>query len=110
HASPHDRVLDLTDWSLYFSQHPGYAFARVYDAPVDPAVRWIVVREPHVVGHWHYSMVIRDLIGGHEPVALVPPRPHPHHVQVRIYDRLAHPGERTALAPAAVDGREPRRR
>ena len=31
-------VLDLTDWSLYFSQQPGSLFANVYDAPSDPSI------------------------------------------------------------------------
>ncbi len=41
-----ERVLDLTDWSLYFSQRPGYNVANVADAMSDPNTRWIVVREP----------------------------------------------------------------
>ena len=72
HAERSERVLDLTDWSLFFSERPGYPFANVYDAPSDPNIRWIVVRKPHVEGHWHYSQVIRDLIGDREPVAMVP--------------------------------------
>ena len=80
-------MLDLTGWPLYFSELRGYSFANVYEAPADPATRWIVVRQPHVDGHWHYSQVIRDLIGGREPVALVPPRATPNQVQILIYDR-----------------------
>ena len=41
-----ERVLDLTDWSLYFSQKPGYRFAQVYHAPADPRTRWVVARDP----------------------------------------------------------------
>jgi hypothetical protein len=82
-----ERVLDMTDWSLYFSQRPGYPFADVYKAPGDPATRWIVVREPHVEGRWPYTRVIRELIGGREPVALIPAKPAPGQLQVRIYDR-----------------------
>ncbi len=26
-----------------------------YQAPADPATRWVVVREPHVEGRWHYT-------------------------------------------------------
>jgi Dolichyl-phosphate-mannose-protein mannosyltransferase len=84
-----EQVLDLTDWSLYFSQRPGYHFANVYEAPADPNTRWIVVRKPHLVGHWYYSQVLRELIGGREPVALVPPQATPNQVQIRIYDRQA---------------------
>lgn len=82
-------MLDLTDWSLYFSQRPGYHFANVYEAPADPNTRWIVVRTPHLVGRWYYCQVLRELIGGREPVALIPPLATPSQVQIRIYDRHA---------------------
>jgi hypothetical protein len=79
-------VLDLTDWSLFFSDRPGYIFSNVYEAPLNPRTRWIVARKPHVEGHWHYSQVLRDLIAGREPIALVPPDAGPNRVQIRIYD------------------------
>jgi 4-amino-4-deoxy-L-arabinose transferase-like glycosyltransferase len=81
-----EHVLDLTDWSLYFSRRSGYQFANVYEAPADPQTRWIVVRQPHVEGHWHYSEVVRELIGGREPVASLPPHAGPNQVQIQIYD------------------------
>ena len=84
-----EQVLDLTGWPLYFSCAAGYSFADVYEAPADPHTRWIVVRQPHVEGHWYYSQVLRELIGGREPVALVPPHATPNQVQIRIYDRQA---------------------
>jgi hypothetical protein len=84
-----ERILDLTDWSVYFSQRPGYSFANVYEAPADPNMRWIVVRKPHVEGHWHYSQVVRALIGDRAPIALVPAEAGPNRVQIRIYDRQA---------------------
>jgi hypothetical protein len=95
----HEEVLDLTDWSLFFSRRPGYHFADVYRAPRDPNTRWIVVRQPHIEGHWHYSQVVRDLIDGREAVALFPPRPGPNEMQIRIYDRLSPP----ALAASIRD-------
>ena len=73
-ARGQEHILDLTGWPLYFSRLRGYSFANVYDAPTDPQTRYIVVRQPHVAGHWHYSQVIRELIGGRDPVAVVPPR------------------------------------
>jgi hypothetical protein len=100
HAGVDDRILDLTDWSLYFSHRPGYSFASVYDAPSDPAIRWIVARKPHVEGHWHYSQVIRGLVAGLDPVAVIPGRAGPDRVQIRIYDRRAAP-PRMATAGAA---------
>jgi hypothetical protein len=89
HTDASGAVLDLTDWALFFSQRPGYPFATVYEAPSHPDLRWIVVRRPHVEGHWHYSQVVRDLIGDREPVALIPPNPTHDQVQIRVYDRLA---------------------
>jgi hypothetical protein len=80
-------VLDLTDWSLFFSERGGYHFADVYKAPADPNMRWIVVRRPHVMGHWHYSQIIRDLLGGRDAVAQVPPHAGPAELQISIYDR-----------------------
>ena len=90
---PGDQVLDMTDWSLFFSGRPGYMFANVYNAPANPSMRWVVVRKPHIVGHWHYSDVIRGLIGDREPVAVVPPRATHNQVQILIYDRCAPPSQ-----------------
>jgi 4-amino-4-deoxy-L-arabinose transferase-like glycosyltransferase len=95
-----EQVLDLTDWSLFFSERPGYLFANVYDAPNDPKTRWLVVRKPHVDGHWNYSEVLRKLIGGREPVAIVPQSPGRDQVQIRIYDRQS-PAPQIAIQPSA---------
>ena len=74
-TSGSDNVLDMTDWSLYLSRRSGYHFADVYRAPADSAVRWIVVREPHIEGRWPYTKVIRELIAGRAPTAVIPPAP-----------------------------------
>jgi hypothetical protein len=91
-----ERVLDLTGWPLYLSALSGYNFADVYEAPADPTTRWIVVRQPHVEGHWYYSQVIRELIGGRAPVAQVPPRATPNQLQILIFDRQAPPPQMAA--------------
>ena len=95
-----ERILDLTDWSLYFSRRPGYGFAKVYEAPADPDLRWVVVRQPHLEGRWSYSSVVRDLVSGQDPVAVVPANPRPGEVQVRIYDRRLPGTHATALKQA----------
>ena len=82
-----DKILDMTDWSLYLSRRDGYHFADVCKAPADPAVRWIVVRAPHVEGRWTYSPVLRNLIGEREPTAVIPARPAPGQLQIWIFDR-----------------------
>jgi hypothetical protein len=102
HTGSGERVLDLTGWPLFFSEVRGYSFANVYEAPADPATRWIVVRQPHVDGHWYYSEVIRNLIGDRAPVAQIPPRAAANQVQVFVYDRLAPAEPLTATARMAA--------
>jgi 4-amino-4-deoxy-L-arabinose transferase-like glycosyltransferase len=109
HTEPADQVLDLTDWSLYFSGRSGYLFANVYEAPYDSRTRWIVVRKPHLEGHWYYSQIVRDLIGGREPVVMVPSDAGPNQVQVRIYDRRSGGGDPRASIAASPLETETRR-
>ncbi len=102
HTHADEQVLDLTDWSLYFSRRPGYKFAEVYDAHADPQTRWIVVREGQIDGRQPYSQVVRDLIGGRAPVALLPAGPGANHLRIHIYDRRAS-GTQTANATISHD-------
>jgi hypothetical protein len=101
HTCEPERVLDLTDWSLYFSQRPGYNVAHVRDAMSDPNTRWIVVRGPGIEGNWHYDQIVQELIGGREPVALLPIQIGPEQVPVSIYDRYT-----AALPTATVSNRD----
>jgi hypothetical protein len=108
-AEAGDAVLDMTDWSSYFSGRPGYRFADVLRAPADPSLRWVVVRRPHVEGHWGYSEVVRGLIAGLQPVALVPEHPAPGQLQVEIYDRLRPTGAVAVSEAAGTSGGSTRR-
>jgi hypothetical protein len=101
HADDSERVLDLTDWSLFFSEKPGYPFAHVYEAPADPNIRWVVVRKPHVEGHWQYSQVLRDMIRDRQPIAMFPEQAASDQVQVRIYD-LRSPHSSVVRGPSSV--------
>ncbi|QEH37867.1 hypothetical protein OJF2_64590 [Aquisphaera giovannonii] len=101
HAGPGDAVLDMTDWSSFFSGRPGYRFAQVREAPGDPSLRWVVVRRPHVEGRWGYSEVVRGMIAGLQPAALVPEHPAPGQVQVEVYDRRPSTG-RVAVSGGAA--------
>jgi 4-amino-4-deoxy-L-arabinose transferase-like glycosyltransferase len=109
HAASNERVLDLTDWSLYFSQRPGYSFAHVYEAPSDPRVRWIVARKIHLEGRWHYSRLISGLVARHAPVAIIPPAGDPDR-QVRIYDLQAAAPQTAASTSANLGGPDTRLR
>jgi hypothetical protein len=61
----------------------------------------MVVRRPHVEGHWQYSKVLRELIGDRQPLALLPDRAAADQVQVRIYD-LRSPSSSIARRPSSV--------
>ncbi|MFO0952737.1 MAG: glycosyltransferase family 39 protein [Isosphaeraceae bacterium] len=94
------RVLDLTDWSLFFSGRRGAGFAEVLDAAERPGTRFLVVREAHLSGHLHYNEVLRRLVAGKEPVARFPEQPEPHQLQVGVYDLAAPTLDRVANGTA----------
>jgi 4-amino-4-deoxy-L-arabinose transferase-like glycosyltransferase len=81
------QVADATGWSLYYGAHPGYTFATLRNAPKDTDLRWVVVREAHLLGPWWYCQVMRTLVGNREPVRMFPPRPDPGQSRVYIFDR-----------------------
>jgi hypothetical protein len=85
-ARSEEKILDLTDWSLFFSHRVGYGFADVHTAPADPEMRWVVVQKPDAEREWHYSRIVRDLVRGREAVARVPAMAAPGETQVCIYD------------------------
>lgn len=96
-AEDHERALDLTDWSLFFSQRPGYPFADVLDAPADSSLRWVVARKPDLEGHWNYSSVVRQLVGQRDPVVRIPENPEPGQLQILIFDRLGPTSQVAAM-------------
>jgi hypothetical protein len=102
------KILDMTDWSLYFSQHPGFRLEDVHTATRDPNTRWIVARAAHLHGHWRYSRILQEMVGDRSPVIAFPPDPKPGQLQIRVYDRwaaptpLSHPSsDALARTPAA---------
>jgi hypothetical protein len=94
-----EQVLDLTDWSLFFSRRTGYGFAELYQAPADPTTRWIVTRQRDVEGSRPYCQFVREMIGGRRPVAVLPAGADAHQLEIRIYDRLA---PTPAPSPSAI--------
>jgi hypothetical protein len=91
------RVLDMTDWSLFFSGRNGLGFDAVGDVASLPQTRWVVVRDAHLQGHGRSSEVARELVAGRLPVARFPENAGPEQVQVFVYD-LASP----ALVPSSL--------
>ena len=91
------RVLDLTDWSLYFANYPGFGIARVEEAAARPETRFVVVRDAHLNGHGRSSELARGLVAGREPIVRLPEKVGPRQIQVVIYD-LATPPRSTPLA------------
>ncbi len=102
HTGDDGRVLDMTDWSLYFSGRSGYTFANVYEAAGDPRTRWVILRDAHVKGHWRYSAVLQGLLEGMEPIATLPEHPRPGQLRVHIYDLRTQPVAAVPSSPAPV--------
>jgi 4-amino-4-deoxy-L-arabinose transferase-like glycosyltransferase len=101
------RVLDMTDWSLFFSQQPGFNLKDIQTAASDPKTRWIVARYAHLRGHWVYSRILQDLVRGRQPTMLFPAHPRPGQLQIRVYDRWTPPSAAPpALAPIATPREE----
>ena len=83
-------VLDLTDWSLYFSNQPGFGIGAVAEAAARPGTRFVVVRDAHLNGHGRSSEIARALVAERAPIARFPEHPAPRQIQVAVYD-LATP-------------------
>jgi hypothetical protein len=91
HPESDGRLLDLTDWSLYFSGRNGDGFPRVLESAERPGTRFLLVREGHLRGHLHYNEVLRRRVADRSPVARFPERPGPRQLQVELYDLDAPP-------------------
>ncbi|MGE3818547.1 MAG: glycosyltransferase family 39 protein [Isosphaeraceae bacterium] len=83
-------VLDLTDWSLFFSRQNGAGFPNVLEAAEDPDTRFLVVRDGQLEGHLHYNEVVRNRVAGRRPVASFPEKTGPRQIRLSVYD-LAGP-------------------
>ena len=65
-------MVDVTGWTLYYGEFPGYTFADLIYAGADQNARWVVAREAHYGGEWEYCRQIRSLVGPLRPVAVLP--------------------------------------
>ena len=98
------RVVDVTGWVQFYGQRPGYSFANLVEAPADRDLRWVVVRESHLVGPWWYCGRLQALVAGRAPVASFPARPTAGQARVLLFDRLTPPAQ-AALNPARAGRR-----
>jgi len=96
---PDEWIVDVTGWTLFYGQRPGYTFANLVEAPADPDLRWVVVREAHLHGPWAYCRQIRSLVAGLEPVASFPENPGRQQAVVYIFDRKAKPVQAASKMP-----------
>jgi hypothetical protein len=96
HVPPGAAVVDLTGWALFYGQHPGYTFANLHEALSDHNLRWVVAREAHLKGPWHYCQQLRMLVADRAPVASFPTAPTRGQAQVFVFDLQAEPN-RTAV-------------
>jgi hypothetical protein len=103
HAEEPGAVLDLTNWSLYFSERTGYQFGDLYDASRNPQTRWILAQAGHLQGKFPYTRAVRALVGGREPVAVFPASGQDGGSQIAIYDR--NEPERRVMAGASPNVR-----
>ena len=85
-AEPGAEIVDATGWSQFYAERPGYTFANLRDATVDPDLRWVVVRESHIKGSWWYCEVLRHLVGRRRPIETLPPEPEPGQSRVFVFD------------------------
>lgn len=92
------KVVDVTGWSLFYGDRPGYTFANLVEARGDRELTRVVVRDSHLNGPWEYCDRIKQLIGDRKPVAQFPEHPEPKQSIVFVYDWSA---ERQARSPAA---------
>jgi len=101
-GSDGSKVVDVTGWSQFYSGRTGYTFADLTAAPGDPASRWVVVREAHLVGPWDYCARLRALVNGLTPVVVFQGEAGPHRTRVLVYDRApiqsAHANDREGTA------------
>jgi hypothetical protein len=97
------RVLDLTDWSLFFANVPGYGIGKVEEAAARPETRWVVLRQAHLDGHGRSGELARALVAGRAPVARFPEHPASRQIQVAVYDLTTPPAVGAARgAPEAA--------
>ena len=85
HREAEGKVLDTTDWSIYFSERSGATFKDVPRLATDPYTRYIVVRESQLTADNHVASLLRREIEGC-PIVADYPASAPGGNRVMIYD------------------------
>ena len=96
HASADEHVADVTGWSQFYGARAGYVFANLIEAPADPALRWVIVRDAHLQGPWPYCERLRGLVVGAKLVVRFPPTASAGRSRVSIYERPRRAPEQQA--------------
>ena len=99
HVPITDKVVDVTGWSLFYSDHIGYTFPNLIEALGDKSVKRVVVRDAHLDGPWEYCRQIRQIIGDRKPVMTFPTNADPKQSKVYMYDWV---NEQTAQVPSTA--------
>jgi hypothetical protein len=98
------RVADVTGWTQFYTDRPGYTFANLHEAAGDRELHWVVARDAHFRGPWLYCEQLKALTSGMTRVAAFPDAPNPRRAQIFVFERrdLA---EARGAQPAAVSVR-----
>lgn len=97
-----EKTVDVTGWSLFYADRPGYTFANLILASGDPASRFVVVRRSHLAGPWDYCRILKGLVTGLQPVAVFPSKPNGAVAVVEVYDRFERSGTDVASHAEAL--------
>lgn len=95
HAPRDETVVDVTGWSQYYADRPGYVFANLIAAPADPSARWVIARDAHLSGPWGYCTRLRELVADARLVARFPESRKPGRARVSVYERPRPPAALT---------------
>ena len=72
HPEVDGKVLDLTDWSLFFSERSGGTFQDIPRLADDPKIRYVVVRESQLAADNHVATMLKSEFAGSTTVADYP--------------------------------------
>ena len=86
HPEADGRVLDLTNWSLFFSERRGTDFAGLLGAAERPDTRFVIVRDSQRDGPSCSGEAVRRLLDRRDAVARFPEVATPGRQSILVYD------------------------